>query len=98
MDTYGVSRTQARNALKGVRDFQRQIAEQRSHQVVVQDPPRFPQISSTELQAPSLSQAPKAATSTPAAGAAAIGTGTVTLTLSKNGIPTDYVISGYEVV
>lgn len=94
MDTYGVSRSQARAALKGVQEFQRRIEVTRRPVVVSQATPGIVFSEVRQELPPKLHEPPRAVTAGLLGSAA--GGGTVTLTLCKNGIPTDYILFGSE--
>lgn len=97
METFGATRTQARNALKGIEEFRRQINEQRGGpSLVVNNSPRI-DIATSELQQSKLHAEPGARASGGVQSPAASGAG-FTITLSKNGIPTDFFVQGYEIV
>ncbi len=97
MDTYGVTRTQARRVLKGVEDFQKRIEVARAQAVVVTTPPAIPQVSESTLSSPKLQPvlAQKASVAG-GSGASPVGGAMVTVILCKNFVPTYYEFVGVE--
>lgn len=97
MDTYGVSRSQARAALKGVQEFQRRIEVTRRPVVVSQATPGIVFSEVRQDLPPKLAGPPRPDTAGARLSAApGEALGPIVLTLSKNGLPVDYNINAEE--